>query len=459
MARENKKTLSRLSRVCRKLHEICIPILYHYYATAGIQTEWRQIVCFAQNLLEQPHLRKFVKALAITGIEELEYGSEQENIVMEILEAGNRDFSRVCSPYSYGIRCSRETLDRLIVAMAEPTLEYLLLTRPSDNTVFKSEYHEWTTLGSLSRLEVLPLTGSDEEEVLIVADCGSAGNIFSDPRVYCQNLYDDYYPPWKNIRRLSLNGLDPGPLEMILGHCPQLEDLELYNNAVLDGIDTPLVRNLNSCRKTLRRLVLSVYSKPDDLLEPWNADTVEECQEIENRNAADKYHRHNFLVIDPSSLKIGLSFEEFSSLSILEIDQGLLYGLTMMKWEKKFHPDREGVEKDLVSSLPQSLQVLHVGFVMSWEHIYHDLLELAKTRQVGSFPHLSTICVDPLEVPELIIFSEEAQHLISVLKESDIYFCMGRNTVSSRHRGMLPQRPDDVEEYSVPPGLYQLSPK
>jgi hypothetical protein len=470
--RANKTALSRLSRVCRRFRYICEPILYHYYSSNNLPCVGRtqssdKLAVFVRKILGSPILAAAVRALLLTYYDVPDCERREVDLARAI---GNRQMG-IDNHKKYYHDTVHFELQRILVTAVKSTLEYLLLARPAED-YGQDEFSDWTRIGSLPQLKTLALTGTDEWdyhifsrrslfeiapnlEVLLASDCGcqtgGKDTLFLDVRGFYTCCGPDYLetPSLQRLRKLSLNGLDEQPLEYLLRYCTRLEDLELHIDIKADA---PVLAVFDTCRKSLRRFVLSSpLSRTISL--SYNQTEDEECEAQPEITTA--VGRYLCLVYNETEHEYGFSFCSFENLEILEVDQSVLYGRTLFSniydTEKEhFHPF------DLPQVLPTTLRILHISFVLSWITLYQGLLRLAAEKAVGNFPGLATIRIDPIADPVLKLPPGQVLEVQYVMEKLGIVFVIGAHPLGPRLRGMLPERPDGSDSRSVRSELFCL---
>jgi hypothetical protein len=244
-----------------------------------------------------------------------------------------------------------------------------------------------------------------------------------------------------------LERLEQRSLVHLPGRCTQLEDLELYANTHT----TPLLADFDVCRKNLRRVVLSSSLDLDRLLYDEHEDEEYEAQ-WELAAAVDRYLR---LIYNGTKHENGFCFLSFENLEVLEVDQCVLYGRTLCN-DTNDREQEHVPALDLPMALPQTLRLLHIGFVLSWISLYPGLLQLAAEKATGNFSCLNTIRIDPIADPVLKLPQDQVLEVETVMEKQGIIFVIGDHPLGPRLRGMLPERPDGSDSHSVSSELFHL---
>ena len=146
-------------------------------------------------------------------------------------------------------------------------------------------------------------------------------------------------------------------------------------------------------------------------------------------------------VLDKVDCGGGLSFRKFGLREILEIDYFLLYGRAREANEDD--DDDTNFQPRLGRILPDSIRILHIGFVTDWKHMCEELIAFALDLERGRFPHLEIIRVDVVTSSCIFQFSSAVEAAMSVTK---LDFVLGLCPTCSVSRGMLPGRPAGADD-------------
>jgi hypothetical protein len=223
-ARENKTALSRLSRVCWRLREVCEPILYHYYSASNLPCAARpqtndKLVVFVHNILRNPALAVAVRALQLTHYDV----PECERCEADLVRAMGKKQLKIDDRWTKylvedeGYEMVHFDLQLILVMAVKSTPEYLLLARSAlDYGLDEYEFRDWASIGCLPRLKVLMFTGigdydyhifsrspliesAPDLEVLLASDCGcqtgGKDTLWMDVREVYIHGYSNYLAP------------------------------------------------------------------------------------------------------------------------------------------------------------------------------------------------------------------------------------------------------------------------
>ena len=457
-AHEEQQALSRLSRTSSWLRFTAQPVLFHYYHShsqpdvysshswwgdsLALTREIETLEGFLRAILERPDLANSVKALSFFSFKTVRSGDLPPKTQALFRRAGQSAGFKELPTYDH---VDFKWLQEVAIMMT-PFLGQLLLHRSSQEGLqyLKDSPHKLPNLKYL----VLPGRGEDFEEsyhiqemqdlfvkaqnldVLAASDCDCGTDIPS--REWWR--MEAWTTPLSNLRTLSLHGLDPENVAKILLFCPALEDFEYFCDLNKYTVLQP--EHLDPVRDRLRRICYTGLT--------WeNANTVP--QEVANLVA-------NVMAWDPH-LRADFNFGNFPKLEILEVEQMLLYGPVFVFEEEEraaqFEALREIGPELFMSSLPGSLQILHIGLVLAWRELYRDLLGMS--RKLYRFPNLKIVAVD-LHGLEYGLQSE-VEYLTDAFAAEGVAFRLGLMPEVAFSRGMMGMRPGHAE----PSGLKTLT--
>lgn len=443
-AHEEQHALSCLSRTSRIFRAVAQPMVFHYYHSRThpdndsddcwedlVETrEMETLESFLRTILERPDLARSVKALAFYAFK----ASRTHDVPLEIQDlfrqagkaAGFKDlpnYARVNSKWLQEAaimmtpslqelllhRTSREGLPYLKYSPNQlPNLKYLVL--PGRASLHDKSYH-------LQEMQDL-LVKTQNLEVLLASDSDCGADI--PTREWWR--WEDWTAPLSNLRNFSLHGLDPENVAKVLKSCPKLEDFEYFCD--IDKYSVLQPEHLEPLRPQLRRICYTGTT--------WENANGTSQEVIDHVTGCMKWD---------TSLRADFNFGHFQNLEVLEVEQMLLYGPVFSKDERavRFEALKETGPEMFMSTLPWSLQVLHIGMVLAWPEMYRDLLGM--TEKIYRFKDLKTVVVDPYECPP----EDEVQKLTETFAQYGIEFQVGQTTQIPFSRGMMGVRPGHSE--------------
>lgn len=470
-AREDKRSLARLSRTCRALRPVAQPVLFHYYHSGNQPLlseagKWDRsrfdqgadndlLLHFLRTIINRPDLAASVRAVSLFTA--LRARVSTPEMFALLCETGRKLGVRKAVGSPFPVAWYQE----VAVAVTSASTQQLLINRVAGWGFYYLKGFD----GDMPRLRYIALTGLGEEwyrdyhlgearplirrapnlEVLVAADCGAE----SDRDVLEFWSCQPWDVPLPNLRRLSVNGLDTAYLASLVARCPALEDLECH----VDVDEHPLLSavQLAPLRPTLRRLCYSVTNRSMQTPE-WKA-----------KNSADHTADVLSTFLEPADAEDGgqqpdtyVSLADFTLLEILEIEQILLYGAAAFAEEERaerFGREATSGPATLAAKLPPSLRVLHVGMAVAWPELRRDLVGLvAGGGGRGHLERLRVVRVDCLEVPP----EEEVRGLEDAMRAVGVEFSVGCTPVSLFARGMLGDRPGHPVKAQEPSVLFSL---
>ncbi|KAM0327098.1 hypothetical protein ACHAQA_006225 [Verticillium albo-atrum] len=319
-AYSNQKTLSSMSRSCRRLRARAQPVLFHLYHTelphiiAGDRRtfraqlfsarhhfrEKRLIALFLRTLLERLDLAASVRALALyqapwTGLVQIMHSGNaevtnlrqlQHELIAQVTARGRqmvRDNDTTGESYlatdDDAGDISLELLQELTLAQCASSLEQLCIERTMRLDEFASADRDWRAWSyDLPQLTYLAFpglrAGADETyyyqearnlvarapklRVLVAPDCEADSNHWME-RQYSSMRWD---LSLKYLTKLSLSGIERTHLRAILAGCPVLADLEYFCKDT--GFDDDVLspdEDLSVACSTLRRVCYSIATE------------------------------------------------------------------------------------------------------------------------------------------------------------------------------------------------------
>lgn len=469
-AREDKRALARLSRVCKVLRAAAQPVVFHYFHSGNqprmiSRLRWDMtrfrvstaeddlLLPFLRSLVERPDLASEVKALSLY-YSECHRGAREESLAA-LAEASMRlgmdmlahyikrypqELAIALCPRLEQLLTSqsgRSTFEDLATFAGQlPALEYIAAVVSVDNETSPNEYH----FQGLRRL----LVRAPNLRVLEAADCGRNSDL--DER-FCFDR-SAFGIPLPQLRRLSVSSLSPLYIRKVLRHCPALEDLEAWISDEDDQDDPCGLDNddLLPVRGTLRRLCYAVAS-PKVYSAQWRSEKTA------------SYTCYTALTIDPflspRQATTILSFADFPRLEILELEQALLYDRTGLfpaaERAERFAREALSGPATFMAKLPPALRVLHVGLVVLWDELYRDLSGLAAAAP-ERFPALRTVRLDCYAPPP----EPHARDLDVAFRMAGIELVIAGVLISDSARGMLGDRPGCPVTVQEPGFLFSL---
>ena len=322
-------------------------------------------------------------------------------------------------------------LEPIIVSFL-PNLKSLLLSPGGQNG-----YISWAFVPPLDSLKLLALVPWDydpwSERKVCISDLQrvfeKAPHLETLDLANCGYINRFTAEKWNNvslaeIKNLRVDGHELILIQQLLDYCPKIQELDLHINPLIRPPDMLKMNHFEPCRRTLRRLVLSVsrldYTSSRNCgfvnSRPMHEYYLEKIRESINRLIGGEL----------ADSRWEFSFHEFDSLQILEIEQCILYGYNL---ENTTSID------PLSQRLPESIEILHVGIVISWKHLFQDFDHLLSRRRMGGLANFRLIRIDPFfeEIPE-----DEFQDAEIRLATAGIKLIVGTNPRGLNLRGMLP---------------------
>ncbi|KAM0276290.1 hypothetical protein ACHAQH_006920 [Verticillium albo-atrum] len=363
-ASDDQKTLSSLSRSCRRLRAHAQPVLFHLYHAALPHTiagdrrtfraqlfnarchfrEKRLLALFLRTLLDRQDLAAGVRALALyhapwTGVVQITSSGNAEVTEMRQLQAdliadatvrgrqqvrmrndsgGDTGYLAMGDDATDPADVSLELLQELTVALCAPSLDQLLIERTMCLDELADAHRDWRAWSyDLSRLTYLAFpglrAGGDEtyyylEARRLVARAPNlrvlvAADCEAESNHWMEQQYsgDIWDVSLAHLRKLSINGIERGHLRAVLAGCPALEDLEYFCEDT--GFEDDVLspeEDLTLAASRLRRL----------------------CYSIAGGNFSSSINAE-LGILDEEYYP---SWASFPSLVTLEIDRMLLYG-------------------------------------------------------------------------------------------------------------------------------------
>ena len=446
---ESKRSLARICRACHTTRSIAQPILFHYYASGNMQklTGFREILSkpeeddllpvFLCSVIRKPMLAGAVRVLSLVP-GTLPNGITQD-IACLLIEESRRIrltpqidevpiLPEVCRTGTAGEVYSgvHLWLQGLAISIC-PNIEQLHIDyRPPS----------WLPILAprlvLDRLKILAFNTHGQTPQFYAPPIAQLLNVSPNLRCLEASNIDFNFElifEIKGVKKLSINGPTSGILRVLLSGCSSLEDLEYYQDPFLPRIANEA--DFEPVRYTLRRLCFSVVP---------HAAYPGQSRYGPKPTSRDTSYFTMLAVLDKVDCGVGLSLRNFDRLEILEIDYFLLYGRA-----RDFKDGEASPQPRLPTILPDSIRILHIGFVTDWNHMCCELIALASDIKAGGFPYLATIRVDVVTSACIFQFYSAVEVEMSLTK---VDFVLGLCPTSSVPRGMLPGRPAGAD---VPP--------
>ncbi|EGY15837.1 hypothetical protein VD0002_g7859 [Verticillium dahliae] len=288
----DQKTLSALSRTCRRLRAHAQPVLFHLYHAALPHTitgdrrtfraqlynarchfrEKRLLALFLRTLLDRQDLAASVRALALyqapwTGLVQMtptgnagvtDMRQLQVELIADVTARSRQKLRHDDSGGGGGGYLaagdaaaadpgdsSLELLQDLTVALCAPSLDQLLIERMMRLDELADAHSDWRAWSyDLPRLTYLAFPGlrAGGEETYYYKEARNLVARAPNLRVLvapdCEAESDHWMEqqysgvPWDlslaHLRRLSISGIERGHLRAVLAGCPVLEDLEYF---------------------------------------------------------------------------------------------------------------------------------------------------------------------------------------------------------------------------------------
>lgn len=444
--REDQRSLAALCRMSRSLCNVAQPILFHQFSISshhGSSQSTRpgaHLFQFIRTLSTRPDLARAVRAVELLpppGWKDA-YSVDEPTWDAWRRRWRRRDWDSDEEEDEAMIRMSEQERETLPLTDLVPSLvgmttklEYLRLVAPSQD-----KFDGWCddVVPVLERMRVLELvsssSSSSSDQHFRMVDLPNVVRVMpnlqslrasSQMRLSCTHHFslDDsrhaYGPnlcshrPWEiipaGLTKAVLGHVDLFRLGTLLDSCSRLEDLEMFlapgtydweNAMPSDGA-------LVAARPSLRRLVVTMHD--------WLGWTRFPGMFEKKTGGAGIAYQAN------------MAFRKMEVLEELAVDQCLLHA-DVVHATTGGDGESEGLGVDKLSAaLPDSLRSLHVGYVVSWQHLQPQLRDLVARRKAGYFPDLTTIRVDPyIPVSNAHLAAERA-----VMADLGIKFVVGTN--------------------------------
>ncbi|KIL87302.1 hypothetical protein FAVG1_09006 [Fusarium avenaceum] len=352
-----------------------------------------------------------------------------------------------------------ERVQELIVVLSASSLEQLCIER----TMFLDELvnmpYDWRSWSyHLPRLEYLAFLGQRVPGANTYYYKEAHGLVSSAPNLRKLVLPDCHaHPerwmahqfrnvPWdvslKFLVKLSVSGIRRNHLRTILAGCPVLEDLEYFCQDT--GFDDDILcpeEDLSVVRGTLRRLCYSIHpaninsgSEPElDILDEdyypsWAAMTALKILEIQRvllygtsqdnlGDEADQGQSHDEQDQTETDFSSGQMTHPDSNGGTPEDDVGEnnQQPLPAQRSQETLKMNMTAPE-DFMSRLPQTLETLRIGRIVSWPAMYRDAVALAKAAP-DRFPYLRRLY---LEMHNVCPPQDEIAALVGIFTKTNI---------------------------------------
>lgn len=414
--REDKQALASLCQTSRSICSVAQPMLFHYFNINNIAGSTRPKATlhkFVRALYLRPDLAHAVRAIELLPPPNWNDAYPVDRATWHALR-NNQEYDE------NGITDVRPSvpLARIapLVTKLSPNLEYLRLIAPS-----LDKFEGWGDIAPLSRMRVLEVVSPCDQHFRMVDLPNvfralpnleifrgshhmrlSCAHHFSGQQMhaFAPNLCD--HRPWEivppTLTKAIVGHVDLFRLGTLFDNCPNLEDLEMFlvpgtydweNVMPPDGA-------LVSARGSLRRLVVTMHDWLGWIRFPGM---------FEKKTGAGGI-----------SYRANMAFRKMPILEDLAVDQCLLHADVV-------HATEGQAVDQLSLALPDSLRSLHVGYVVSWQHLQPQIRNLAARRKAGYFQSLATVRVDPyIPIPKADLEAERR-----LMGELGIDFVIGTN--------------------------------
>ncbi|KAI1753408.1 hypothetical protein F4782DRAFT_94356 [Xylaria castorea] len=373
---QDNKTLSRLSRTCRFLWELGIPLLYKKFETFNINdgrpTQYQSLSAFIRTVSNNQYLARVVTEVSCTTSaytkhydrEDLfrQYSQYDSALVGDVARRLQVPVSniRMSSAALWGVS-SRSSFAHQLLVCSLPNLKTLELKVPSSSEGFNECLSIWAKnpsnrLWSVNELKI------EEESIARRFNFADVQDIirYSPNLQYlslkrCYSITADYDLDLRNLKRLRIiesrfhrEGL------FLCKYCRHLENFTYISfgpHWAMDRLPAEIVVALEPAKQTLRRLEIFHFSRDSPR---------EQHQGIE-------------------------SLRDFPVLETVTLNPGALSDMTTSS------PDTPPSRGIFVEKLPDSLVALTLVNVS--RDLFEDIRLFAQCAIEGGFPHLQTVSI------------------------------------------------------------------
>ncbi|KAI1746291.1 hypothetical protein F4680DRAFT_400965 [Xylaria scruposa] len=372
---QDNKTLSRLSRTCRFLWELGIPLLYKKFETFdfndGRPTQYQSLSAFIRTVSNNQYLARVVTQVSCTTSaytkhydrEDLfrQYSQYDSALVGDVARRLRVPVSniRMSSAALWGVS-SRSSFAHQLLVCSLPNLKTLELKVPSSSEGFNECLSIWAKNPS-NRLWSLTELKIEEESIARRFNFADVQDIirYSPNLEYlslkrCYSITADYDLDLRNLKRLRIiesrfhrEGL------FLCKYCRHLENFTYISfgpHWAMDRLPAEIVVALEPAKQTLRQLEIFHFSRDSPR---------EQHQGIE-------------------------SLRDFPVLETVTLNPGALSSITTSSPDT---PSR-GI---FVEKLPDSLVALTLVNVS--RDLFEDIRLFAQRAIEGGFPHLQTVSI------------------------------------------------------------------
>ncbi|KAI8952731.1 hypothetical protein F4801DRAFT_540101 [Xylaria longipes] len=373
---QDNKTLSRLSRTCRFLWELGIPLLYKKFETFdfndGRPTQYQSLSAFIRTVSNNQYLARVVTEVSCTTSaytkhydrEDLfrQYSQYDSALVGDVARRLRVPVSniRMSSAALWGVS-SRSSFAHQLLVCSLPNLRTLEFKVPSSSEGFNECLSIWAKNPS-NRLWSLTELKIEEESISRRFNFADVQDIirYSPNLEYlslkrCYSITADYDLDLRNLKRLRIiesrfhrEGL------FLCKYCRHLENFTYISfgpHWAMDRLPAEIVVALEPAKQTLRQLEIFHFSRDSPR---------EQHQGIE-------------------------SLRDFPVLEAVTLNPGALLGITTSS------PDLTPSRGIFVEKLPDSLVALTLVNVS--RDLFEDIRLFAQCAIEGGFPHLQTVSI------------------------------------------------------------------